>query len=202
MPRKNKSPLEQRGQDFCEAKRRGIVRAFSNTKKRERFSKGEGEKFFSLSFWQASSSKRNKVVPFEKLTAKTQKVQQKTPHKGISSPQDISTYLSICLAWLGSIFLQSKIDMLFSQLDMFAKQTRLKKHPVRKISLRGAKCINYSTGTSAICNSSSCFCSTAEGASIIRSCAFLFMGNGIISRMESSPARSITIRSTPGAIPA
>ena len=34
------------------------------------------------------------------------------------------------------------------------------------------------------------------------SCAFLFIGNGMISRMQSSPASSMTIRSMPGAIPA
>ena len=43
-----------------------------------------------------------------------------------------------------------------------------------------------------VCNGGS----TAEGAPIIRSWAFLFMGKGIISRMDSSPARSMTIRST------
>ena len=42
----------------------------------------------------------------------------------------------------------------------------------------------------------------ALGALIITSWAFLFMGKGMISRMELSPASSITMRSTPGAIPA
>ncbi|CUO49600.1 Uncharacterised protein [Flavonifractor plautii] len=43
---------------------------------------------------------------------------------------------------------------------------------------------------------------TKEGAPIMRSWAFLFMGKGMISRMESSPASSMTMRSTPGAMPA
>ena len=60
----------------------------------------------------------------------------------------------------------------------------------------------YSGFTSAMCSSSSCFCVTSLGALIITSWAFLFMGKGMISRMESSPARSITMRSTPGAMPA
>ena len=54
----------------------------------------------------------------------------------------------------------------------------------------------------AIFSSSNCFCSTAEGAPIITSYALLFIGNGIISRILSSPASSMTIRSMPGAIPA
>ena len=54
----------------------------------------------------------------------------------------------------------------------------------------------------AICSSSSCLCSTVEGAPIIISWALLFIGNGMISRILSSPASSITIRSIPGAIPA
>ena len=41
-----------------------------------------------------------------------------------------------------------------------------------------------------------------DGAPIMTSIAVLFIGNGMISRMLSSPAISITIRSTPGAIPA
>ena len=53
-----------------------------------------------------------------------------------------------------------------------------------------------------ICSSSSCFCVTSEGAPMRISCAFLFIGNGIISRMDSSPASSMTMRSTPGAMPA
>ena len=53
-----------------------------------------------------------------------------------------------------------------------------------------------------ICSSSSCFCVTSEGAPMRISCAFLFIGNGMISRMDSSPASSMTMRSTPGAIPA
>ena len=69
-----------------------------------------------------------------------------------------------------------------------------------KLRLRSA--YSSSCPTRAICNSSNCFCSTVEGASIITSWAFLFMGKGMISRMELSPARSITIRSTPGAMPA
>ena len=56
--------------------------------------------------------------------------------------------------------------------------------------------------TMAMCSSSSCFCVTSLGALIITSWAFLFMGKGMISRMESSPASSITMRSTPGAMPA
>ena len=61
----------------------------------------------------------------------------------------------------------------------------------------------YSSGfTRAICNSSSCFWVTSLGALIITSWAFLFMGKGMISRMESSPANSMTMRSTPGAMPA
>ena len=56
--------------------------------------------------------------------------------------------------------------------------------------------------TIAICTSSNCFCSTVEGEPIMTSWAFLFMGKGIISRMESSPASSMTMRSTPGAMPA
>ena len=51
-------------------------------------------------------------------------------------------------------------------------------------------------------SSLSCPGFTSEGAPIIMSCAFLFIGKGITSRMLSSPARSITMRSTPGAIPA
>ena len=39
-------------------------------------------------------------------------------------------------------------------------------------------------------------------ASIIRSCAFLFMGKVMTSRMDSSPHSSMTIRSMPGAAPA
>ena len=62
---------------------------------------------------------------------------------------------------------------------------------------------NQSSGLMmAMCSSSSCFCVTSLGALIITSWAFLFMGKGMISRMESSPASSITIRSTPGAMPA
>ena len=38
--------------------------------------------------------------------------------------------------------------------------------------------------TRAICSSSNCFCSTVDGAPIIISWAFLFMGKGMISRME------------------
>ena len=53
-----------------------------------------------------------------------------------------------------------------------------------------------------MCSSSSCFCVTSEGAPMRISCAFLFIGNGIISRMDSSPASSMTMRSTPGAMPA
>ena len=63
-------------------------------------------------------------------------------------------------------------------------------------------CFAYLSSTMAMCTSASCFGSTADGASIIRSCAFLFIGNGMTSRMESSPASSMTMRSTPGAIPA
>jgi hypothetical protein len=53
-----------------------------------------------------------------------------------------------------------------------------------------------------ICSSSSCFCVTSPGAPIMTSWAFLFIGKGMISRMESSPASSMTMRSTPGAMPA
>ena len=52
-----------------------------------------------------------------------------------------------------------------------------------------------------ICTSSNCFWETVVGASIIRSCAFLFMGKVMTSRMDSSPHSSITMRSTPGAAP-
>ena len=61
---------------------------------------------------------------------------------------------------------------------------------------------DHSGFTRAMCSSSSCFCVTSLGALIITSWAFLFMGKGMISRMESSPASSITMRSTPGAMPA
>ena len=71
------------------------------------------------------------------------------------------------------------------------------------VELDGVHQSSFSTSpTMAMCSSSSCFCSTAEGAPIITSCAFLFMGKGMISRMELSPASSITMRSTPGAMPA
>lgn len=60
----------------------------------------------------------------------------------------------------------------------------------------------YSVEFKTMRSSSNCFCSTAEGAPIITSCAFLFIGKGMISRMELSPAISITMRSTPGAMPA
>ena len=56
--------------------------------------------------------------------------------------------------------------------------------------------------TTAMCSSSSCFCVTSEGAPIMMSWALLFIGKGMTSRMESSPARSMTMRSTPGAMPA
>ena len=56
--------------------------------------------------------------------------------------------------------------------------------------------------TSAMCTSSSCFWSTVLGAPIIRSCAFLFMGKVMTSRMLSSPVSIMIRRSTPGAAPA
>ena len=80
------------------------------------------------------------------------------------------------------------------------RQTGMKKKAQVGLRLLYVNVSGYSTMR--ICTSSSCFCSTAEGAPIMTSCAFLFMGKGMISRMESSPASSMTIRSTPGAMPA
>ncbi len=74
--------------------------------------------------------------------------------------------------------------------------------PCRGPQMMGAGYSSSSFLVQAILSSSSCFCSTKEGAPIIRSWAFLFMGKGMISRMESSPASSMTMRSTPGAMPA
>ena len=65
----------------------------------------------------------------------------------------------------------------------------------------GAAEKSYSS-TMAMCTVSSWLLSTVVGAPIIRSWAFLFMGKVMTSRMLSSPVRSITIRSTPGAAPA
>ena len=61
---------------------------------------------------------------------------------------------------------------------------------------------SYSSISTLMCSSSNCFSLTVPGAPIMTSWAFLFMGKGMISRMDSSPAKSITIRSTPGAMPA
>ena len=61
---------------------------------------------------------------------------------------------------------------------------------------------SYSSTFKAMWTSSSCFCSTALGAPIIKSWAFLFMGKVMTSRMLSSPVSSIISRSTPGAAPA
>ena len=66
----------------------------------------------------------------------------------------------------------------------------------------GGRHENYSSTFSLMCTSSSCFCSTVEGAPIIRSWAFLFMGKVMTSRMLSSPVSSMMSRSTPGAAPA
>ena len=55
--------------------------------------------------------------------------------------------------------------------------------------------------TIAICKSRSCSGRTVFGAFIIRSSAFWFMGNMMISRIFGSSASSITMRSIPGAIP-
>jgi len=61
--------------------------------------------------------------------------------------------------------------------------------------LRGV-CYSSSVLVTAMFSSSSWRCSTTPGAPIIRSWAFLFMGKGITSRMDSSPDSSMTIRST------
>jgi len=53
-----------------------------------------------------------------------------------------------------------------------------------------------------ICTSRSCCSVTSQGAFISRSCAELFMGKATTSRMFSSSANSMTMRSMPGAIPA
>ena len=73
----------------------------------------------------------------------------------------------------------------------------------RCVHTGGCFCV-YSSSflVEAMHSSSSCFCSTKLGAPIMTSWAFLFMGKGMISRMESSPASSMTMRSTPGAMPA
>src|SRR5262249_54765568 len=52
-----------------------------------------------------------------------------------------------------------------------------------------------------MCNSRNCFCETSEGAPINRSSARWFIGNRTTSRRFSSPHKSITMRSTPGAMP-
>lgn len=66
----------------------------------------------------------------------------------------------------------------------------------------GACGIFYFFSTTCIESSSSCLLETGAGAPIRRSCAFLFIGNAIISRIDSSFAKSMTILSIPGAIPA
>ena len=55
---------------------------------------------------------------------------------------------------------------------------------------------------SAICSSSSCFWSMAEGASSMTSRPLLFFGKAMQSRMESRPAIMLTKRSRPKARPA
>ena len=46
-----------------------------------------------------------------------------------------------------------------------------------------------------------CASLTGVGASTIRSIAFAVLGNGITSRSESAPARIMTMRSSPSAMP-
>ena len=47
----------------------------------------------------------------------------------------------------------------------------------------------------------SCLSLTTEGERVIRLNELVVLGKGMTSRMESSPAKSITIRSNPCAIP-
>src|SRR3954451_18046083 len=56
-------------------------------------------------------------------------------------------------------------------------------------------------GTTRTCSSWSCLGITSDGAFIIRSSAFWFIGKRITSRMLGSSASSMTIRSMPGAEP-
>src|SRR5204862_7457465 len=50
-------------------------------------------------------------------------------------------------------------------------------------------------------SSSNCFASTCDGASLIRSCARAVLGNAMTSRSDDAFAISITMRSSPRAMP-
>ncbi len=52
-----------------------------------------------------------------------------------------------------------------------------------------------------MCSSRSCFIATSDGAPISRSTACWFIGNSEISRKFVVPQSSITMRSTPAAMP-
>ena len=54
---------------------------------------------------------------------------------------------------------------------------------------------------SRMCSSRSCFAVTSDGAPISRSSARWFIGKSVTSRRFSSPQSSMTMRSTPGAMP-
>ena len=62
--------------------------------------------------------------------------------------------------------------------------------------------VYFFCSTILICTSSSCFCSTGEGAFISKSRALAFMGKAMTSRMLTVSEMSMTMRSTPGATPA
>src|SRR5690606_3624188 len=66
---------------------------------------------------------------------------------------------------------------------------------------RGAHAQFLGPSTSRMLSSFSCFSLTGAGAPIIRSSAFWFIGKTTTSRILGSSARSITMRSTPGAEP-
>src|SRR5690606_37668629 len=58
-----------------------------------------------------------------------------------------------------------------------------------------------SYSTNFICNSSNCFASMVEGASIMTSLPLLFLGKAITSRMDSLPPSKAQSLSNPHAIP-
>ncbi len=107
--------------------------------------------------------------------------------------------------------LKAEKPLFYSRIDPYSSE-RIRNYRCSDIALfshrhknraaQAGRPENYCSTFSLMCTSSSCFCSTVEGAPIIRSWAFLFMGKVMTSRMLSSPVSSMISRSTPGAAPA